>query len=239
MDAENKMLKYDNVVWDWNGTIVDDTHLYYEIYERVANKYKLKDLSYNQYLDEFQFPLKEFWRKVGLKDEDLQDVREFTETWYIAHWCNLTTYGGIRQLIKFVKEKGGRNYILSQYKKIPLNTMVDYLGIRNDASGDENFTAIIGVDPITGSKTEAGEKILNGFPGFKDKPTVMIGDTLADACCANILQWDYILVSWGTQSKKSLLEGSIPILNGMPFKVKEDKIVNNIKQLQQKLEVEV
>ena len=61
---------YHHVIWDWNGTIIDDAQLCYQINAKLLAKYQITSFSYQSYVDNFQFPVKVFYQALGL---DLSD----------------------------------------------------------------------------------------------------------------------------------------------------------------------
>jgi len=58
-------MKYKHVIWDWNGTLVDDTWLCVEIMNKSLEKRKLKKITIEDYRQKFKFPVKEYYRELG------------------------------------------------------------------------------------------------------------------------------------------------------------------------------
>ena len=57
------------VVWDWNGTIVDDAFVFVNIMNSYLKKNKLKPISINDYKNNFCFPVINYYKKLGFVEE--------------------------------------------------------------------------------------------------------------------------------------------------------------------------
>ena len=70
-------MKY--IIWDFNGTIVDDGHLCFEIEMKMLKDRKMyADYDYDWYLHHFRFPVIEYYKDMGydLEKEDFNDIIE-------------------------------------------------------------------------------------------------------------------------------------------------------------------
>ena len=63
------MKKYKNLVWDWNGTLLDDITAGVETLNDMLEKRGLQKLSVEEYKDVFGFPVVDFYKKVGFDME--------------------------------------------------------------------------------------------------------------------------------------------------------------------------
>lgn len=59
------MIKY--VFWDFNGTILDDRILCWELLNELLKMENKEEISYEKYLDVFGFPIKEYYKKAGIE----------------------------------------------------------------------------------------------------------------------------------------------------------------------------
>ena len=62
-------MKYKHIIWDWNGTLVDDAWLCVEIMNTILNKRGYKLIDINEYRKYFTFPVKEYYIKLGFNFE--------------------------------------------------------------------------------------------------------------------------------------------------------------------------
>ena len=54
------------VVWDWNGTLLDDVELCMESINRLLREHRLPQLDHERYQRVFQFPIIEYYRNRSL-----------------------------------------------------------------------------------------------------------------------------------------------------------------------------
>ena len=72
------------VVFDWSGTVSDDTKPVYETYTRLAKKFNLKVISFGEWRDAVAVTLDEFFRNQGLKGEMNRLWETYEETFDIV-----------------------------------------------------------------------------------------------------------------------------------------------------------
>ena len=59
------MKKYNHIIWDWNGTLLNDRWLCVEAINQALNKRNLPMLTEGKYKDVFSFPVEDYYKKVG------------------------------------------------------------------------------------------------------------------------------------------------------------------------------
>ena len=60
-------MNYKNIIWDWNGTIVDDAWLFVQIMNKILKKNQLSLISLDDYKQNFCFPIQKYWRGLGFR----------------------------------------------------------------------------------------------------------------------------------------------------------------------------
>ena len=58
-------MKYKHIIWDWNGTLVNDLTLCVDLLNVSLKKRGLPLISENIYKQKFLFPIKKFYETVG------------------------------------------------------------------------------------------------------------------------------------------------------------------------------
>ena len=53
------------IIWDWNGTIVDDAQVFVDIMNVFLNEKKLKNISIKDYNNNFVFPVENYYTSLG------------------------------------------------------------------------------------------------------------------------------------------------------------------------------
>ena len=63
--CEVELKKYRHLIWDWNGTLLDDAWLCRDIMNRQLRRRGLPMLSQEKYEEIFDFPVEKYYRAVG------------------------------------------------------------------------------------------------------------------------------------------------------------------------------
>lgn len=204
---ENNNLKYKNIVWDWNGTLLNDAEIGHATLCRMLEKRGLKQITLQQYKDWFGFPVKEFYETIGFdfsRDNWHEVSLDFVDT-YGSLSGNVDLNEGVREVLGGLQQAGFRQYILSALQENELKKMVLDFGI------SEHFEQVCGSDNIyADGKVGRGQEMLRKYP-ITPGETLMIGDTLHDAEVAEALGFDYVLYSGGHNSEKRL-RGKGPVV---------------------------
>ena len=192
-------MKY--IVFDFNGTILDDAEVTLKCLNKLIVKYLHEDpIDMAAYLEVFDFPVQDYYEKLGFDFEVLDyDLisKEFMDL-YESYKDEYQLMDGIIDLLEDVKKKGYEAYILSASEKKRLKIQCDELKI----SG--YFKDILGTDNIKGGlKSDIALKFIKD----KDpKDGLMIGDTLADLKIAELMGVKCLLLADSHQSKRRLRE---------------------------------
>ena len=67
------MARYKNIVWDWNGTLLDDVAVGVDTLNEMLGRRALRLLSVEEYKDRFGFPVVEFYQKIGFRELECMD----------------------------------------------------------------------------------------------------------------------------------------------------------------------
>lgn len=192
--------QYRHVIWDWNGTLVDDVWLSHDIVNSFLISCGVDSITLERYRETFSHPISDFYRKLGLtcSQEELAQVAENFLTTYQERFSSCRLYGGARELIASLKKCGYTQSLLSAH---PHELLLENLTSIEMISA---FDQIVGLDNHTGnSKVSRGKALLRQLP-YSPAEIVMIGDTDHDYEVASTLGVDCILISSGYQSNCKL-----------------------------------
>ncbi len=202
---------YNHIIWDWNGTILDDVHLCLEIINTILGGKKLNQITLNEYRDHFTIPVKKYYEKLGLVKNDLE-FKIYGKEWsdeYEKRKLECSIFNDIIDTMNIVKERGIQQSILSAYMQQTLDEIVDHYNL----SGF--FENIIGSDNVYGKgKIDIGRKLINKINGHSAK-ILLIGDTLHDFEVAEAIGVDCILISRGHQSTEVLNQKTTKVFNSL------------------------
>ena len=205
-------MKYKYIIWDWNGTILDDLQINFEVENALLSRRGrnlIKDLE--EYQEKFQFPIIKFYESLDfdLENERFEDIAreyvlEFDERFY-----ELEIFPDAESVIREFKYKGIEQIILSQTEQRWLEKQVRVHDI------DYLFTELLGAKDIyvKGKVAIALEWITRN--DIDTTQVLMVGDTLHDFEVAENIGCDCILIARGHQSKERLLETGVPVLDSI------------------------
>jgi len=78
--------KYTHIIWDWNGTLLNDVDLCFSVINEVLAKRELQPIKdINTYRDIFGFPVIDYYRRAGFSfDTEPFEIpaAEFIELYY-------------------------------------------------------------------------------------------------------------------------------------------------------------
>lgn len=199
--------KYENVIWDWNGTLLNDVKVGVDTLNDMLDRRELPLLTVQQYKDLFEFPVIRFYQRVGfdLVKESFHELSvDFVRT-YDKYAGGIALNSFVQEVLIYVRQSGRRQYILSALREDLLNRMLGEFAI------DSHFERACGSDDIyAAGKIERGRRMLETLDICPAK-TVMIGDTVHDAEVARALGFDCILFAGGHNSEWRLQEKALVI----------------------------
>ncbi len=201
------------ILWDFNGTIIDDVQLCVDIENKMAKERgMIKVLSVEEYKDLFCFPVIDYYYKVGytFQNETYDDISVEWGALYDAEEDRYVLTEGFTEVIRRSIEKGWKNVILSASEQTKLIRQCRMLGIY------DFFDEILGTDNLYGgSKVKIAEKWMERT-GTDPRDCMFIGDTLHDEETARAIGIrDITLVTTGHQSERQLRKGNARIIRSL------------------------
>ena len=106
MTAENKSISH--VIWDWNGTLVDDSEFCASVVSAVLEEWNLPVIDRLAYRRQFRFPVREFYEELGFSggDSDYLRVCDSFIKKYRAGWRNCSLQNGAMEVLSTLQKKG-------------------------------------------------------------------------------------------------------------------------------------
>jgi len=190
-------MKY--IFWDFNGTILDDAYLCFEILNEMLEEVGQDKVTYQEYLMIFDFPVKDYYAKVYDLNKTSFDVlaKRFIEL-YQPRSLEAPLHEDIIETIQYFKDKGYKNIVLSASEINNLKAQLKHFKI------EDIFDDILGTSDIHAKgKIDVAKRYIDTHH-IQRKDSVMIGDTLHDAEIAKILNVKPILFTKGHQHPSRL-----------------------------------
>lgn len=202
---------YSHVIWDWNGTLIDDTVLCMDLMNYFLRQQNKKEIDLDIYKNIFTFPVYDYYLKAGIEmsEEEFKTLSiDFIEK-YEAFKYDCKLFTDVKETLEKINSVNIKQSVLSAYKQ---DSLVEFLGHYDLLN---NFENIVGLDNIyAAGKIENGKKLIKKI-GVDPKEIVLIGDTLHDLEVANEIGADCILVSRGHQSRERLINSENRVVDSL------------------------
>ncbi len=193
-------MKYTHIIWDFNGTILDDIQIGIDSVNVMLKKRDLPIIeSVDKYRELFGFPIIEYYKRCGF-DFSLDDyesvlapewVAEYKSREHTARLCN-----GIIYALSAFKKAGISQSIVSASASDMLREQIERLCI------SEYFDSIIGCDNIFAyGKQQALCDYVSGMPSQR---ILMVGDSTHDYDVAKAAGIDCALLLCGHMNYRTL-----------------------------------
>ncbi|MBI9016627.1 MAG: HAD family hydrolase [Phycisphaerae bacterium] len=204
-------MKYKHIIWDWNGTLLNDVDACVEVVDGLMKQRKLGQLTIGRYKEDVDFPIIDFYTQLGFdfsKESYDALVHEYIETYLVKlGQCQLQV-GAIETLEKLSKV-GFSQSVLSAYNHQLLVDAVESFGLSHF------FTDLVGLnDYYAHSKVDNGKKWIENSH-FDRSEILFVGDMLHDFEVATEMGVDVVLLSCGHQSRGKLEATGAKVLTGM------------------------
>jgi len=204
-------MTFESVIWDWNGTLLNDRDLALTTINQLLEQRALPTLGVDHYLEVFTFPVQEYYAKIGfdLHKEPFEiPASQFIDL-YNKGVAKCTLHNQAKVVLRRIQALGCRQFILSAMEQSQLEKTVADNGIR------VHFEELCGLDNhFATSKIENGKRFIRA-KRLNPKRTIMIGDTVHDYEVAQAMGCECILIANGHQSKKRLVNTGAQTLDNL------------------------
>ena len=185
------------ILWDWNGTLLDDTRAAFDTLNIMLARRNAPPIEFGFYRDNFAFPVKPFYERIGmvLENEDWDALaREYHEL-YAAQPSKRLNPRAL-QALKTAKRRAAGQSIISALRQDLLEKATAECGVA------QFMEFIAGVDNLDGASKLARARQLLEKLRFRRENTrfVLIGDALHDKEVADALAIDCVLCAEGSHA---------------------------------------
>jgi phosphoglycolate phosphatase len=205
------MNRYKHIIWDWNGTLLDDACLVVDVMNGLLNKRSLPLITKEQYMEVFNFPVIDYYKRLGFdfSRERFESIsEEFIEAYHgSCYSCSLQNHA--RQTLHAFSEAGITQSILSAAHQEILEYSTRYYEIEN------YFIRLVGLDNHhAGGKVENGRKWISELPYAPDE-VLLIGDTTHDYEVAKVMGCSCALIANGHHKEERLKACGVPVFRSL------------------------
>lgn len=206
------MGKYKYIMWDWNGTLLDDLEINYETINQLLSDRNLEKMNcISEYQDAFGFPIIGFYEKVGfdLETERFEDIARDYVRGYYNRFFECDIFPDAERVLREIIAMGLEQLIVSATEQESLLKQVENFEI------DHLFTDILGTGDIYAkSKVDIGKSWVKEN-GVNPEEVLFVGDTTHDFETAKSIGCDCVLVATGHNSKERLALTGCTVVSGI------------------------
>lgn len=198
---ENLLLHKSHIIWDWNGTLLNDGDLCAQITADIMVAHGLKPLTRDEHRKKFRMPVEAFYKDAGFNfsQVEFKRVAEQFVVEYRARFDHCHLFPGTEALLRKLQSHGKKQAILSASRERELHDLVKKFRI------GEYFDHVCGlVDFHAVSKLERGRELMTMWGVAKDS-TILVGDMDHDLEVGRALGIEVLLVDNGHQDLRHWL----------------------------------
>jgi len=189
-----------HVVWDWNGTLVDDVALCVDILNHALLIHGKKETNVETYRNTFFFPVAKFYKTLGLPSygESYCRLSENYIQEYRNRFKECTLHLGAEGIIEELDSMGISQSVLSAGKQEDIEHFISFYGLNN------RMSLIDGANNIEAKGKE--DRALQHLEelGLDPMHALLVGDSLHDWDVAKLIGCKVLLFEQGHISPSRL-----------------------------------
>ena len=203
-------MKYDGILWDWNGTLLDDADYCIASVNVSLAKRGMPLLTRERYHEIFRFPIIEYYKDLGFDftvDPYDELAEEYTAT-YVRNNDKLPLRPEAKEVLAVFKSKGLPQYIYTASGRRELTTALAYY------DAEKYFDALVCADDcLAEGKISYGRRFIRTLP--PSSRILLVGDTPHDFEAAQALGTDCVLIEGGHSPRGKLEPFGVPVLSSL------------------------
>ncbi|MCD4484326.1 HAD family hydrolase [Chromobacterium vaccinii] len=211
MSAASWLAGVRHLVFDWNGTLIDDIDLAVVSVNRCCARFGAEPVTRERYRREFGFPIAEFYGRLGFdfKRHPFADIVAVYLEHFDAHVARCPMHDGVAELLELAAARGIGASVLSASQSNVLLRTLDAKRLLG------SFQHVVGLDHTHASGKLDEARALQSRLALPPADTLFIGDTLHDCEVARQVGWRALLVETGHQDRARLDDGDAPVCSSL------------------------
>jgi phosphoglycolate phosphatase-like HAD superfamily hydrolase len=198
-----------HVVWDWNGTLLDDNHAVLAAVNHVCQGFGRAPVTLEEWRATFRRPIVSCYEGLLARPLSADDWAELDRLYHDAYHALLDTcslVGGGTEALSTWRAGGRTQSLLSMWVHDRLTELVSALGL------GEYFARVDGLRQNTGGGSKARHLVehLNDLD-LDPRVVVLIGDVVDDSDAAEAAGTRCVLVTTGMGSAEALRRTGRPV----------------------------
>lgn len=199
------------IFWDWNGTLVDDVETVVAINNQVLARHGYAAVTTAEsYRRLFRFPVIEYYRDLGVTDEDFPAVAREWNAGFCAAFHQVPLKKDAAETVRRFHAAGFRQVIISASQHDQLQAQVKLY-----PALDGMFEEVLGLrDHYAVSKVQLALDYL-ARSQVDPADALFLGDTTHDAQVAAAIGCPCRLITGGHQQEDILRTAGVPVLSSL------------------------
>ena len=201
-----------HVVWDWNGTLLDDLPIVLEAVNHCLVDFGVSPINADDYRDHYTRPVRAFYDSLldrPIEDDEWTHLNESFHEQYFARAEGVELTHDARDAIDLVSEFGWSQSLLSMSPQAWLDDIVDRFELRH------HLDLVTGLSGPTGGlkAVHLSQHLLR--MGVDGDVVVMIGDTPDDVAAARHVEAQSVLYHGGSHHLDLLERQGVPVAESL------------------------
>lgn len=195
-----------HLVWDWNGTLLDDLSLVVDATNRAFEAVGGRSLDSDEHRRTFRRPVAEFYAEILERAVDAEEFGRLDRIFHDAYRLGLTTTSLAADAMHALRSWSGTQSLLSMWFHSELVPAIETYGLTGV------FTRVDGLRTEVGGDLKAGHlaRHLDEL-GVTGDRAVLIGDSLDDALAAESVGAAAVLYTGGFTHPARLRASGRPV----------------------------
>ncbi|MBB5156254.1 HAD family hydrolase [Saccharopolyspora phatthalungensis] len=203
-----------HIVWDWNGTLLDDNHAVVSAVNTVCTAFDRECIDIDEWRSVFSRPLLQCYERLlrrPLREQDWARIDMLYHEAYrtLLHTCGLAP--GVPDALQEWATAGRSQSLLSMWFHDELVPLVTDMGLH------PLFERVDGLrDEIGGGSKADHLRHHLAAQELDARDVVLIGDVLDDAYAAEQAGTHCVLVTTGVMNRAALEKSGFPVVDSVP-----------------------
>lgn len=204
-------LKYKHLIWDWNGTLMNDTWLCVEVLNSILERRRMPRVSVDAYRTQFEFPIIAYYKRLGfdLDADPFEAISVEFNNEYDRRREECLLHEDAWKILESHAQAGRSQSILSASLHERLEEIIEFYQLTSF------FHHLLGLGNIYAEgKIALGRQCINSLD-YDREEILLIGDTVHDFEVATECGIDCVLVSHGHQHEERLDACGVPVFESL------------------------
>lgn len=199
--------RYQHILWDWNGTLLDDAALCVEIMDQLLRRYGKPGLTPERYQRIFDFPVRDYYQALGFDFSRTPFEQVGTEFMmeYYRRWRTCQIRQHAQTVLRRFQQQRIPQSILSAASVSLVQQGLEHFGL------DSFFADIHGLDHHYAEGKLAQAQAFLSHCTSAPETVLLIGDTTHDHQVASAVGMDCVLIPAGHHALERLQACGVPL----------------------------